>query len=474
MTTRFKPCRNHWLAFPVTAALAVLCAGSARAADNMDKALNGHASQIIHYLEEHRIHNVGILKFRVQKGKQPVSFRVGPLNANLAGRLETALYLADKVQPPVGIIHDADSVAAAKKLPSYTNPAGRRALFEQACAVAWDAPPVTADLFLTGVVIVAPDLKKANVTIEAINPRTAGEENVLSFQVATDRSLLTDLNESFQVSSRQLRRRTRAVDLDEDAVRDANALNDGTKKISQEASSTTAQPTSGSSPSGDALIAYEIRYDNRAQTVAPDPNSQGELQVAEPNENQAVSIYVKSLAQERLGLVLMVNGVSTLYEQKDEPSKCLAWVLAREKSMIKGYQVDNQTFKPFRVLSAADSEAVSYNENTGLVQFFLFHEGGSAAIADNDPGAGDNPSAGQARSISLRGMSRSALKKGGHTRSLADLQKAYGVHARSPRRTRGLIDPNSSAVDGAIQNDEVKNPVHVQTIVVRYRKASGS
>jgi hypothetical protein len=478
MNKRFFGPRQFCLVIFTPLALTALGGGGARAADNMDKAITAHAPQIIRYLQEHRIRNAGVLKFRVQKGKQPISFRVGPLNANLASRLEAALVLADKVQSPVGIIHDADSVAMAKKLPSYTTPAGRRALFEQSYSLAWQAPAVKADVFLTGVVTVPPGLKSATVSIEALRPGSAAAEKVVSFQVATDRALLTDLNESFQISSRQLRRRTRGVEYEEDAVTDANALNDGTKKISQEASSSVHNASTSAvtaAPStGEALIAYEIRYDNVAQSVTPDPNSQGELQVAEPTDKQSVSIYIKSLAKERLGMVLMVNGVSTLYEQKDEPAKCAAWVLEPGKPyVIKGYQVDKKTFKPFRVLSKADSEAVSYSDSLGLVHFYLFREGGSASLADdNKPTSGTSTD--QPTNISLRGLSRSLSKSGGRARSLAALQEAYVGHSKSRRRTRGIIDADASAIDGEIQNDEVKNPVHVQTIVIRYRKASGS
>lgn len=450
---------------------AAFSAGPARGADNMDRALASHAPQVIRYLHDHHVRNTGVLKFRVQKGKQPVSFRVGPLNANMAERLEAALVLANTVHPAIGIAHDPDHVAVAKKLASYTNPAGRRGLFQQKYPLAWDGPPITPDLFLTGLVTVSHDLKQATVTVEAIHPTSMKEEKVVSFTVATDRSLLNDLNESFQVASRQLKRRTRTVELDEDAVSDAGALNDGSKTINDE-----SQPGSGPGngtppppPPPDALLSYDVLYDGVPQPVGTDPASPGELQVTEPAEGQQIAVHIRSLAQERLGLVLMVNGVSTLYEQKDEPSRCAAWVLDPGRDyLIRGYQVDNQTFKPFRVLSAADSEAVSYNDNNGLIQFHVFREGGNPVAPAENPEAVD-----ESRSVSLRGINRAALKKGQHTRSLAELQKAMKGQSRH-RLKRGLIDPDSSAVDGAISNDEVKNPVHVQTIVVRYRKRAGS
>ena len=75
----------------------------------------------------------------------------------------------------------------------------------------------------------------------------------------------------------------------------------------------------------------------------------------------------------------MVNGKNTLYEEEGDPSHCKAWVLDPGKTYgIDGFQVDNSTRKPFRVLSDEESAAVAYGPNTGLIQFHIFRAGGSA------------------------------------------------------------------------------------------------
>jgi len=448
-------------------------------ADNLDAALLQHAPEVISYLREHHFQNVGILKFRVKKGNQPVNFKVGPLNDNMVERLENALIAVNPTQQPIGIIHDANSVAVSRKLPRYDNPAGQRALFEQKYPLAWGNAAVNPDQFLTGIVTVRPDMKSATVVLEAFGPNSPKQDKVLTFQVNTDRSLLTDLNESFQVKSRRLTRKTRNIELDEEAVTDA-AEKDGTptKNVTTGADSDSSAVTAAKN-SDEKLLDYQILYDGVPQQVSADPSNPGELHVAEPNENQVVSIAVRSVAQERIGLVLMVNGLSTLYEEpaQSDLSKNLAWVLdpGRQYS-IQGYQQDNQTRKPFRVLSDADSAGAVYSANTGLIQFHIFRSGSSDSknIAGNDSGATDD-SSGQAMNISLRGLSHSAMAKSGHTRSLGDLKNEIrkNIHKTS-RRGRGLIASDANAVAGAIQNDEVKNPVFVQSIVVRYYKPKGS
>jgi hypothetical protein len=302
---------------------------------------------------------------------------------------------------------------------------------------------------------------------------------VASFQVQTDRSLLSDLNESFQIKSRQLgKRKKRNIELDDEAV--ADAADDNSKpqnsKSTDSASNGTAQISSPATSTDNDLLYYEIRYDGQAQSVTTDPNSPGELRVAEPTENQVVSFYLKSKASERIGVALTVNGKSTLYEQEGDPNHLLAWVIDPGRDYaIDGFQIDKDTRKPFRVLSDAENASVTYGPNTGLIHFHIFRSGGASGtkdVAGGDNGAKDDPSA-QAMNISLRGLNRNALVKAGKTRSLAELKKTVQEHAHVRPRSRNVFEAADTAVDGAIQNDEVANPVLVQTIVVRYYKPSG-
>jgi hypothetical protein len=461
-------------------ALAASLVGSSRA-DNLDVALLNHAPVVIRYLNEHQHRNVGILKFRIHKGKQTNTFKVGPLNDNIVERLENALIAKNSVDPlnTIGIIHDANKVAVANSLGRYDNPAGQRALFQQNYPLAWGHSTVKPDYMLTGVVTVRPDLKSATVTIEGFGANSPKQDKVASFQVQTDRSLLSDLNEGFQIKSRQLgKRKKRNIELEDEAV--ADAADDNSKPQNQLsadlASSGTAQISSSATSTDNDLLYYEIRYDGQAQPVTTDPNSPGELRVPEPKENQLVSFYLKSKASERIGVALTVNGKSTLYEQEGDPNHLLAWVIDPGRDYgIDGFQIDKDTRKPFRVLSDAENAAVTYGPNTGLIHFHIFRSGGASGtkdVAGGDNGAKDDPSA-QAMNISLRGLNRNALVKAGKTRSLAELKKTVQEHAHVRPRSRNLFVAADTAVDGAIQNDEVANPVLVQTIVVRYYKPSG-
>jgi hypothetical protein len=170
----------------------ILLAGSSqptRAADNpeglpsLEKALLQQAPQIIKYLRENNYQNVGVLKFRVKKGQERASDSAGPLNLNLANRLEVALVLAapSKAEKPIGIIHNASAVAAKLKGANHLTKEGREALFEGRYALPWGDQEVSADVFLTGVVAFDKDMQSMNVGIGAFD-KSAELKKVCSFE----------------------------------------------------------------------------------------------------------------------------------------------------------------------------------------------------------------------------------------------------------------------------------------------------
>jgi hypothetical protein len=459
--------------------VAAALTGRAARGDNLDAALVINAPKVMSYLREHHCKNVGVLKFRVRKAGHSSSFRTGTINDNIVERLEMALVHVDSEDAPIGVIRDAGAVALANRIPKYDTEPAQKALFGLSYPLVYGDARVRPDLMLTGIIHVPTDLKTVTVDIEAFGPKWDKQEKVASFQVKTDRSLLTDLNESFRVPARSLKRKLRTIELDEESVAEASDTGKGDSSGGNGSASGGApvdnggnpNATTGQSSSGQGLLYYEIRYDNQPQTVQPDPNSPKEFMVKEPREGQVVQFLVRSLVpSEKIGLVLMVNGKSTLYEEELDPSQCHAWVLSPNVTYgISGFQVDQNNRKPFRVLSDQDSASVALGPTTGLIQFHIFKR------LDNktENGGGDNsdppdPNA-QAMNISLRGLvSKSAPK----ARSLAELKKHVQahIHATSRRAKRGLIVGANGTVAGSIENDELQNQVLVQSIAVRYYK----
>jgi len=99
------------LTWAVPLAVAALGVALARA-DNLDRALLRHAPAIMEDLRANGYTNVGVLKFRVQKGTAAPSMHAGFLNTSLATRLENALILAQDKAQPIGITRGASEAAA--------------------------------------------------------------------------------------------------------------------------------------------------------------------------------------------------------------------------------------------------------------------------------------------------------------------------------------------------------------------------
>ena len=119
------------------------------AAHDVDRQMLAEAPGILKQLRDKGYHNVAILKFRIEKGDQPVD-RVGTLNMNLAERLEMALILKNDARNPLNIIHDASAVAAKTPGADHRTPAGLKKLFAAKYPLAWGRDRVSPDVFLIG------------------------------------------------------------------------------------------------------------------------------------------------------------------------------------------------------------------------------------------------------------------------------------------------------------------------------------
>lgn len=434
-------------------------------ADNMDGAILGQAKKIRDYLRDHQYQNVGVLKFRVQKANAAPSWRIGPLNINLASRLENALVLINDPEKPLGIIHDADRVAQERHLPNYATDAGMEKLFQQKFPLAWGNQSVQADVFLTGLVRVAADLKQVTVSVHAFAPNASQLSPVVTFTVLIDRELLNDLGESFFLSSRSLNnKRTRALDIE--AAEDAAVR----EKSQGESSVQTSEK----------LFDFEIRYDGKPQTVSPNPQEPGKFIVAEPQQGQKVTVFIRSLAQERIGVALMINGKNSLYEEEGEPRTGRKWILDPtgddNTNEIMGFQVDENNTKPFRVLSPAESEAMQFTENLGLITFAVFR---TSKDKPPDPDQknvqkGDVPAdtaMNFGRDLSLRNPPPHTTKRG---RSLKEQQAVLVKQVPGwGKKGRGLIGAEDTLQTFQVYKVEFPNPEQQQLVVIRYYSVKG-
>jgi hypothetical protein len=416
---------------------------AAARADNLDEALRAQAVRIMKRLQEDGHKNIGVLKFQVEHRGRKASLNVSRLNLGLATRLENALVLADPTDRPLGITRGASQVAAAQdKQATYLTPEGRRKLLALDYPLAWGSDKVKVDVFLTGTARVSPDMRQTEVVIAAFDRKAPDLRELARFPVATDRSLLADLNESFALSKRTLKRRG---DLqDEEAVAVVAAQGQGKK--------TDATPV-------EELVEVQVAYDGKPAAAAADADNPGGKAVTPPRPGQKVTFGLKNKSGERLAVVLRVNGVNTLRKEADdrEPQAYSMWVLEPGKEyVVRGFYPDSGTLETFAVLSDEASEQVELADSSrrGLIELALFREGGKDA--ENNPAL-------VRRSISLRGVTPPA-------KDLAEL-RARLLRAGGAVGKMGLLMPGGKE-SVALDQVEFTSPQFAGELVIRYHPAT--
>lgn len=436
-------------------------------ADKLDAELVKGVYPVMQHILDKGYKNVGVLKFRVAKGKSPLSFNVGPLNSNLADRVENLLILYDNPAKPFGVIKNASQVAIEKKLVPYTSPKGLSSLFEESYPLAWGDARVKPDAFVTGIVRIGADMTGAVVTLGVLDRETLKNKKSLEFtkitefKVEMDRTLLGDIGQSFLVQRSLLKRRDFTPEEgDKEAAKDAADRDDNKTPPTQ---------------SKENYLELTILYDGKPQNPTPDPNSGGKLRVPEPQEGQKVVFGLKNISDVTIGVVLKVNGLSTWQGDTNEPLKCSKWIMDKNEGFkIPGIYQDAENYQPFKVLSAAESEAKSFTQYLGMIHAHVFITGQKMNFAPGttDPDAPMNI----ARKLSLRTRGLPPGQKTARPRTLADLQaqlnESFGTKLKAPpsftAKSRGYLDVEEKKQKDDVGKGALPNPVQVETVTIQY------
>ncbi len=383
-------------------AILLLSAGQLRA-DNIDAALAQNGPLLKEYLEKNRFKNVGVLKFRTKKGNEDFTFLGGSMNVNMVRRLENMLILIGGEKKSINLLNEPGQVIAKTKAKlNYLSPQGRSELFDIMYPSLGSKQSVRADVFLCGDVITSPDFRTTTVIVRAINSAAAKEKPVKLMEVAvtTDRSMLADLGKSFAVA----RNIKKGGDRD-DPINIKFTLEE-MKKVLQ----------------------FSVSYDKVEQDIAVD--SSGEIEnLKEPTDTQTVSMKIKNLSSKQIGVVLKVNGVSTLFEQDGEFLDCKKYVLdPNEEYTIQGFLCEDSTIKPFKVLPDGMSpDSMDPAKMLGQIQLGVFETGAAETV--------------KVSNRSLRGVLTPKLLKAREQNPL----KSVGQITKLKATARGYIEPNGEA-----------------------------
>lgn len=429
-------------------------------ADDLERQLLKHAPEVLSALKEKGCRNVGVLKFRVKKGSEPVTDRAGTLNLRLTEKLELALVLANKVQDPLGIVRNANKTAATISGANHLTPEGRQQLFTQEYNLAWGTEKVVPDAFIVGVAFLTPDLKTVSIGLASFDKSGASLEPLVKFTASLDLEDLLESGESFTVrgvfdqGSLELTEEERKDKASQEAVQTSLQVKSETAEQSKPAAS-KSHPLAARHP--DSPVALEIRYDDKSQLLE---FRDGAAFVREPQEAEKVILVVrrKGVGRPRLRVVLKVNGENTLYRQKQADAQCAGWVLEPTMSdfSVQGFQIDNGTLQQFTVLSQAESKGkeIDYGEFVGTISISVFKE----QTVEPKPSADLLSDAGEDFAILTRSTFPSKVP-----RNLSALRNQLADSA-----TRGLI------VEGATIQQSIKtatfksDSIPVMTATVKY------
>jgi hypothetical protein len=332
----------------------------------LDAALLEEAPQILAALREKGYKNVGVLKFRVQRDGEEVSDNVGPLNQELATRLEMALVLADDGKEPVGIIRGASDVAALIPNANHRDPEkGQPPLFGPKYPLAWGDSLVKPDAFVYGGAKFSPDLRFMMIQISIFGKDPKATVHGDPFIVPCDPDLLVEAGESFFVRG--------AFGKEQDALTPAKAI--------KAAADLRAQPPLVTSPLIDpeAPVKLEVRYDGKVVPV--ELQDDGRFHIPEPKEGQKVSFVISRQkgVNERLGVVLKVNGSNTLFREQLPDGQGRKWVLEPGTNSLtvdrfRTEEKDDTGDLQVQAVARSEKDKIRYSRDVGTVSLVVFRE----------------------------------------------------------------------------------------------------
>jgi hypothetical protein len=441
----------------VSVSLALLQIERPAQGETVERELLRSAPAVLEYCREQGYQNIGVLKFRVRKGNERISDRVGTLNTFLAERLEAALILNNKSvgAGPIGIVRNASAIAAQTPGANHTTEEGRQRLFEAAYPLAWGNPPpeVTPDAFITGLAVISTDLREMNIGILVFD-RQGGELKraapVLQAEVGID--ALSEIGESFALRG---------------------AFDDGAPKLTetqlvQTALEVKTQKVVHPLQDAKAPVSLDVSYDGRNVAIE---FRNGEAQIPEPNEKETVTLTLRRNSQvtdERLAVVIKVNGENTLFRERKRELDCRKWILepGAPPIVIRGYQKSDKTYEAFRVLSDDESlvSELNYGVDVGMISITVFREAVPEDLPPTELLSEEDED--------LLAMTRSAFPATAPA-TLGALKEQLRGGTRGGSRTRGLIESGAEAKGGIRIVEFTPNPTPVMTAAIRYYQPKG-
>jgi hypothetical protein len=362
-------------------------------ADYIDNAIREEAREVWKVLNTNNYQTVGVLKFRVTRGKQPATLNAGVINGNLAARLENALRLASEADTPE-IVEDASRQILLQLgrrgagLDYFSREKDRQALLD--LQLKRGRTTVRFDVLLTGEVILSKDFRTAQVRILMFDRKVPALQEVRKFKVAVDRDLLADSGVNFVVRRSVTR----------DANQADNEAADNAEKNQANNSNVLKKDDENPFP-----IELTVLYNGVPTELQSTSDGEIQFRTLDPKKGDKVLFKLRNTNKEQTyGVVLAVDGWNTLFRERvmdKAPYECTKWILdPGEEITVEGFYTKEEGKKnvlPFTVLSDEESEAMP--EDFGMRGVYSLHV---FAQAPERVLANDGKS--ESRRISLRSL----------------------------------------------------------------------
>jgi hypothetical protein len=398
----------------------------------------------------------------------------------MATRLENALLMEIDPKQPIGIIRGASAVAAARAPDRrWSNTAPMRAtLFENSYPLAWGEEKVKPDAFLHGLVRLSEDMRRTSVLVTCFDSRSNTPQQVCEIEVQTDRAVLAEAGQSYVIPRGLLKARAGEVGKD-GKDQHGNSLDDLLNTDAVE--SARGRDHGRESVVANEYLDFEVRYDNMSVPLISDPTEEGgRLRVAAPRAGRSVMFALKNKIADDIGVVVYVNGKSTLEYMTDPADRCRRWILPAggETFGIRGYVDDNDMLAPFKIVGPSDAVKNELASGLGLIQVAVFLKG-PAPIPDDRPVSRKlsllSPSPYYQKKLGIKGKPQTAAEARALAYRSAGLKVPTQVRGPSDGM-EGFVVPDPDLRERlTLKQREFPNPVWVATpLVIRYSDPVGN
>jgi hypothetical protein len=291
--------------------------------------------RLLRILLQKKAEVVGILPFRISIEGQKPTMQAGAINSNMVSRLVNALELAQGLREEMEFAPFDEKVRtthepnAILKLDYFNKPEDRRKLLQ--LADRRGGKPFRPDVLLTGEVVLTKDLGKARVLIHGFERQTPEKlDELIRFTVDTDRTILADCGVNYFVPPDLLRTPVQA---------DLRAAARGKRVILP-----------------DFPVDVVVHYNGEKQPLEEE-DGQVKLRAPSPAAGDTVTFEMHNNTRDRLGVILAVDGVSTLFKERlgdKAPAECTKWILEPGKTVVvSGFYIKERgpkNLQPFWVL----------------------------------------------------------------------------------------------------------------------------